>query len=201
MKFFNFQKLNTSLLASLFAFHIFIIAISNYLVQFPHQAFGIDYTWAMFTFPLVILATDLTIRLTNYYNARIIVALAFIPAIAISSYLADWRIGLASGIAYFIGQFLDISVFKKLYNQNTVSTNGNWWIAPAISTFFANIIDTYLFYSIAFYKGEDSFMAENWFSIATTDLFLKIIISLLLFLPFYKLVLIYLEKRIVTLSQ
>jgi len=199
MKIKNFlidNKIDSKFILFLFLFHIFVIAVSNYMVQFPQSFYGIDFTWAMFTFPLVILATDLTIRLTNATNARIIVACAFIPAIAISYYLADFRIGIASGVAYAIGQFLDISIFKNIYKQNMISASKtNWWIAPALSTFFANIIDTYLFYGLAFKDGADEFMAENWFEIATTDLFFKIVISLLLFLPLYKLLLNFLENK------
>lgn len=191
------NKINSKFIVALFLFHIAVIAVSNYLVQFPQVFYGIEFTWAMFTFPLVVIATDLTIRLTNAQNARLIIACAFIPAILISYLLADLRIGLASGIAYAVGQFLDIAVFKKIYTNNTPTLSGkNWWIAPAISTFLANIIDTYLFYSLAFMNGKDEFMAENWVSIANTDLMLKIIVSLLIFLPLYKLLLDYLESRI-----
>jgi len=189
------NKINSKFILFLFLFHVSVIAVSNYLVQFPQSFYGIDFTWAMFTFPLVILATDLTVRLTGSLNARIIVALAFIPAIEISYYLSDFRIGLASGIAYAVGQFLDISVFKKIYKNTASVTDKKWWIAPVISTFFANIIDTYLFYSIAFKDGADEFMAENWVGIATTDLVFKVVISLLLFLPLYKLLLNYLENK------
>ena len=198
MKMKNFlldNKINSKFILFLFLFHVSVIAVSNYLVQFPQSFYGIDFTWAMFTFPLVILATDLTVRLTGSLNARIIVALAFIPAIEISYYLSDFRIGLASGIAYAVGQFLDISVFKKIYKNTASVTDKKWWIAPVISTFFANIIDTYLFYSIAFKDGADEFMAENWVGIATTDLVFKVVISLLLFLPLYKLLLNYLENK------
>ncbi|MGN6964240.1 7-cyano-7-deazaguanine/7-aminomethyl-7-deazaguanine transporter, partial [Neisseria sp. P0016.S002] len=38
-------------------FHIFIIAASNYLVQFPFQIFGIFTTWGAFSFPFIFLAT------------------------------------------------------------------------------------------------------------------------------------------------
>ena len=190
MKFLGLTYENKKIIFFLFLFHIAVIAVSNYLVQFPQLAFGIDYTWAMFTFPLVILATDLTVRVTNAHNAQIIVALAFIPAIGISIYLSDWRIGLASGVAYFVSQFLDISVFKKITENFSA-----WWIAPAVSTLLANIIDTYIFYSIAFEKGSDEFMAENWVSIANTDLIFKIIISLVVFLPLYKLLLDFLVKK------
>ena len=50
--------------------HCFIIAISNYLVQFPINIFGLDYTIGTFTFPIIVLATDLTVRLSNATNAR-----------------------------------------------------------------------------------------------------------------------------------
>ncbi len=145
----------------------------------------------MFVFPLVILATDLTVRLSNQRNARIIVSIAYIPAILISAWLADWRIGLASGTAYAVGQMLDISVFQRIRERASA-----WWIAPMISTFFANIIDTYIFYSAAFYQSEDPFMAANWLEVATVDLVFKIIVSILIFLPVYGVLLRQLQKRV-----
>ena len=92
-------------------------------------------------FPAVILATDLTIRLSNPYNARIVVGLAYVPAILISVLMADWRIGMASGTAYLVGQLLDIAVFQKIRERAKA-----WWPAPLISTLVANIIDTYTFF-------------------------------------------------------
>ena len=185
----NFSKLTLSLIAV----HIFVIGISNYLVQFPIALFGYEFTIATFTFPFIILATDLTVRLYKDKVARKIIIGAFIPAFFISLYFADLRIAIASVSAYALGQFLDIFVFSRLRKQTNsledLSLNKNWYIAPAISTFFAQIIDTYIFYGFAFYNSSDEFMRDHWFSIATNDLLFKLLICYLAFLPFYGLIL------------
>jgi uncharacterized PurR-regulated membrane protein YhhQ (DUF165 family) len=185
----NLSKLTFSLIAV----HIFVIGISNYLVQFPIALFGYEFTIATFTFPFIILATDLTVRLYKDKVARKIIIGAFIPAFFISLYFADLRIAIASVSAYALGQFLDIFVFSRLRKQTNsledLSLNKNWYIAPAISTFFAQIIDTYIFYGFAFYNSSDEFMRDHWFSIATNDLLFKLLICYLAFLPFYGLIL------------
>ena len=61
----NSMDLNRKLVTYLVLGHCFIIAISNYLVQFPINIFGLDYTIGTFTFPVIVLATDLTVRLSN----------------------------------------------------------------------------------------------------------------------------------------
>lgn len=171
---------NTKLILPLFLFHVFIIALSNYIVQYTFTFGDFHFTWAMFTFPLVILATDLTVRISNPLTARIIVALAFVPAVLISVWLSDIRIGLASVTAYMVGQFLDITVFQRVRERIKA-----WWVAPLISTIFANIIETYTFFWAAFYKSEDAFLAEHWFQIATTDLMFKIAFGIVFMLPMY----------------
>lgn len=161
-------------------FHIAVIALANYTVQFTDTFIGYPFTWAMFVFPLIILATDLTVRLSSQANARVIVGIAYMPAILISTWLADWRIGLASGTAYLVGQLLDITVFQRVRERTHL-----WWAAPLLSTFFANIIDTYTFFSVAFYQSADEFMAANWLQVASVDLAFKIVVSIALFLPAY----------------
>lgn len=183
---------NKKLVCKLALFHIAVIALANYAVQFTGALAGYDFTWGMFVFPLVILATDLTVRLSNQHNARIIVAMAYGPAILISAWLADWRIGIASGTAYLVGQLLDIAVFQKIRERSSL-----WWTAPMISTLFANIIDTYVFYSVAFYRSASAFMADNWVELASVDLSFKIIVSILVFLPAYGVLLNYLRRRLV----
>ena len=182
--------INQPLVIKLVLFHVVIIALSNYLVQFTGTFMGYTFTWAMFVFPVVILATDLTVRLSNQYNARIVVGLAYVPAILISSLMADWRIGIASGTAYLVGQLLDIMVFQKIRERTRA-----WWPAPLVSTLFANIIDTYTFFAVAFHRSADQFMADNWFGIATVDLCFKIVVSVVLFLPVYGALLDWLGSR------
>ena len=122
-KYLDFESIDTSLLLKLVGAHIVIIAIANYTVQFPITTFGLHWTPAMFFFPFTVVATDLTVRLTNKHLARGVIGTAFVPAILISAFLADWRIGLASGFAYAVGQFLDVSVFHNIRERFEV-----WWI-------------------------------------------------------------------------
>ena len=96
--------------------HIIIIAISNYIVQYTIDvpAFG-ALSISAFTFPLVVVLTDLTVRLVGRDTGRAVISLAFIPAIIASVLvvLADGapmsvatRIGLGSGCAYFVSNFV-----------------------------------------------------------------------------------------------
>ena len=188
----SFMDLNRKLIAYLVLGHCFIIAISNYLVQFPINIFGLDYTIGTFTFPIIVLATDLTVRLSNASNARKVISYAFIPAFIISYIFADFRIAIASVLAYSIGQLLDVFVFSKVRERvgdDGLNLNSYWYLAPVISTFFAQLIDTYLFYGVAFYNSADDFMRENWDVIAFNDFILKLVVCYLAFLPIYVLIL------------
>ena len=193
----------TRALAVLVTFHIIVIAASNYLVQIPFQIFGLHTTWGTFTFPLVYLATDLTVRIFGQTQARKIIFWTMIPALLIS-YLVSviffegrfqglgglaefnlfvFRIAFASFIAYLAGQLMDIKVFSRLREHRS------WWVAPSVSTIVGNLVDTLLFYSIAFWASSDAFMAQHWPEIALLDYCFKIGVSILLFLPAYGLLL------------
>ena len=188
----NSMDLNKKLITYLVLGHCFIIAISNYLVQFPINIFGLDYTIGTFTFPIIVLATDLTVRLSNATNARKVVGYAFIPAFIISYVFADFRIAIASVLAYSIGQLLDVFVFSKVRDRvgdDGFNLSSYWYLAPVVSTFFAQLIDTYLFYGVAFYNSADDFMRENWDLIAFNDFILKLVVCYLAFLPIYVLIL------------
>ena len=188
----NSMDLNRKLITFLVLGHCFIIAISNYLVQFPINIFGLDYTIGTFTFPIIVLATDLTVRLSNARNARKVIGFAFVPAFIISYIFADFRIAIASVLAYSIGQLLDVFVFSKVRDRvgdDGLNLSSYWYLAPVISTFFAQFIDTYLFYGVAFYNSTDDFMRENWDLIAFNDFILKLAVCYLAFLPIYVLIL------------
>ncbi|MCU8022590.1 MULTISPECIES: 7-cyano-7-deazaguanine/7-aminomethyl-7-deazaguanine transporter [unclassified Shewanella] len=194
----------------LVGFHILIICVSNYLVQLPFQLFGYHTTWGAFSFPFVYLATDLTVRIFGQKAARSIILKAMIPALMISyvmgvmfhqgsfqgaDSLAQWntfvfRIAFASFAAYLIGQLMDIKVFAR------IRASRSWWVAPAASTLVGNLVDTLVFFSIAFYASSDSFMAANWPEIATVDYGFKLIVSLGLFLPAYGVLLKVLQDKI-----
>ena len=186
-------------LAGLIAFHILIIIASNYLVQLPITLFGWHTTWGAFSFPFIFLATDLTVRLLGKTPARQVIARVMLPALAASygvsvlfqsgsfagiSALQEFnvfvaRIALASFLAYVLGQLLDIQVFDRLRNLR------QWWVAPAASTVLGNLLDTFVFFSIAFWHSSDPFMAEHWVEIASVDYAIKLAVSLLLFVPLY----------------
>ena len=191
------------------AFHIAIIAASNYLVQLPITLFGYHTTWGAFSFPFIFLATDLTVRLLGKSAARKVIARVMLPALVVSyavsvlfqegSYRGvesllsfnDFvlRISLASFVAYVIGQLLDIQVFDRLRQSK------RWWIAPSLSTVLGNLADTFAFFSVAFWRSSNEFMATHWVEIATIDYAIKLGISLLLFLPLYGVLLKALMRR------
>lgn len=180
--------------------HIVIIAISNYIVQFKFDIFGHPLAAAAFTFPLVVVLTDLTVRLLGKETGRAVVGMAFIPAIIVSILVVKlggapdsvaFRIGLGSGVAYFISNLLDVYVFQ--YFREKYQT---WWIAPTLSAVASTFIDTYVFFFTAFYKGANEFMAANWHIVATNNSISKIIVSLCVILPAYGLLLNWLQNKL-----
>ncbi|OWL91101.1 7-cyano-7-deazaguanine/7-aminomethyl-7-deazaguanine transporter [Halopseudomonas aestusnigri] len=197
-------------LALLISFHIAIIIASNYLVQLPITLFGYHTTWGAFSFPFIFLATDLTVRLLGKQVARRVIARVMLPAL-VASYVVSvvfqegsyrgidallsfndfvLRISLASFVAYVIGQLLDIQVFDRLRRIKA------WWIAPSLSTVLGNLADTFAFFSVAFWHSSNPFMAEHWVEIATVDYAIKLLISMLLFLPLYGVLLRTLMNRL-----
>lgn len=200
------QGADRGLVTKLMLAHVLIIAISNYIVQFKFNLFpGADLPLfgefplaaAAFTFPLVVVLTDLTVRMLGKQTGRAVITVAFIPAIIASILViglagAPWeralRIGLASGVAYGVGTMLDVYVFQHIRER----WSRNWWLAPAVSTVAANIIDTYAFFYTAFYP-------EPWVAdVAFNNTFTKILIGLVVFLPAYGMLLAYLQRRIKT---
>ena len=197
------QKINLLLL--LVILHISIITISNVLVSIPIEVYGFKITWAAFSFPLVVVATDLTIRLIGKAMAQKTTTFSF-PFAIISSVLILYlennpvsvalRIGVASGLAYAIGVLIDIHAFQFIRQKYS-----SWWIAPSLSTIVSNVIDSYTFFFTAFYNSDDSYMAQNWLEIAGTQTVLKILIGLIFFLPTYGILLNYFSKRIKPLKK
>jgi uncharacterized integral membrane protein (TIGR00697 family) len=192
------------LVRNLVILHTAIIAISNYLVTIRFNVFpGADLpifgefplAAAAFTFPIVVVATDLTVRLIGKEAARAVVARAIIPAIVASVLvlfaLGDehaYRVGIASGVAYGVGTMLDVYVFQHIRER----WSNAWWAAPALSTIVANIIDTYTFFYTAFYP-------QPWVAdVAFNNTLTKIVVGLVVFLPAYGVLLNYLQKKVKT---
>ena len=181
------------------ASHIFLLTISNVLVQYPFELFGYHTTWGAFTYPAIFILTDLTTRLTSAQVARKIIYLSMAPGLLISYLIASYievadhlswgvfttihrlplRVALACLIAYTAGQLLDIFVFQHYRNNST------WWLAPSLATTLGNLIDTILFFGIAFYHSTNLFLSQHWPEIALVDMLFKVAISLLAFVPLY----------------
>lgn len=213
--YFSDQQKRRSLLI-LSAFHIFILALSNYLVQIafevkiPFTDIAFHTTWGTLSFPFIFLSTDLTVRVFGADLARRIIFLVMFPALLVSYVMSViffegnfqgfgalatfnlfvFRIALASFLAYAVGQIMDILVFNRLRQTST------WWLAPTSSTLFGSLIDTFVFFFVAFYQGDDAFMAANWFEIGVVDYLFKISVSLSLFVPLYGVLLNYLVRKL-----
>ena len=194
-----FKNVDKSMLMKLVALHVIVITVSNALVAIPVEIAGVKLTWAAFTFPLVVIATDLTVRLLGKTIARQTIAAAYPLAIigSIAVVLAEGapgsvavRIGFASATAYAIGTMLDVYVFQYIRE----GFKNNWWLAPAVSTIAANIIDTYTFFAVAFNNSADEYMAANWMEIAGSQTVIKIAVGLIVFLPAYGILLNRLQK-------
>jgi len=201
-----FKDVDRIMMAKLVALHIFVIVISNALVSIPVEILGVKLTWAAFVYPLVILATDLTVRLIGKGIARATIAaaypLAIIGSIAVvllegAPQSVALRIGFGSATAYLIGCLLDVYVFQYVREKFTQQ----WWAAPALSMVVANFIDSYVFFSIAFSGSADEYMAVHWPEIALSQSVLKIVVGFIIFLPAYGLLLNYLKKRVADTAQ
>ncbi len=179
-----------------------VVVASNFLVQFPVTGtlFGIALgdllTWGAFTYPVAFLITDLTNRQFGPSIARRIVFVGFVVGVALSFWLSAPRIAIASGTAFLIGQLLDISVFNELRRKS-------WWKAPLAASLAGTVLDTVLFFSLAFAPifafigpnedfaiasapilGVFSAEAPRWISWALGDLVVKIIVGVMLLLPY-----------------
>ena len=167
-----------------FALSIFMgltVIVSNYLVQFPVKYYGLRelLTYGAFTYPITFLITDLANRAFGKTIARKIVYIGFIIGVFLTLFvstnfsdLISIRIAIGSGLAFLIAQNIDIQLFDKLRKKI-------WFVAPLISSVFGSIIDTFLFFSIAFYNT-----GISWVSLAFGDLAVKLFIALLMLIPF-----------------
>lgn len=196
-----------------------VVLASNILVQFPVEgnvggfALADILTWGAFTYPFAFLVTDLANRRYGPGPARRIVFVGFMTAVACSiaappllfnlglleyQTAADRlaRIAMASGAAFLTAQLLDVTVFNWLRRQV-------WWRAPIFGTLAGSIVDTAIFFSVAFsaafaFAGpSDAFALENapllgvfsvetarWMSWALGDLTVKLLIAIFALIPY-----------------
>lgn len=185
---------------------VVVVAASNFLVQFhlPFHLGQIDLgnilTWGAFIYPIAFLVTDLTNRHLGPRIARIVVFSGFALAVLWSVFLATPRIALASGSAFLVAQLLDVAIFNRL------RANPRWWRAPLISSLLGSVIDTVLFFGVAFSasfsfidhwlgspEGSLGFLVPFWdvgpqvplwVSLALGDFVVKLLVALAMLAPY-----------------
>jgi len=188
-----------------------VVVASNILVQFLLLD-GL-LTWGAFTYPIAFLITDLMNKSYGPAAARRIVLAGFITGILCSligsqimlegdgyEYPAvALRVAFASGVAFIVAQLFDIAVFNKL-------RSAEWWKAPLTSSLLASLVDTAVFFTLAF-SAQVTFFSEAaneeiswaweivplltfgtnsplWVSLAIADLIVKWLIGLAALIPF-----------------
>ena len=158
-----------------------VVLASNYLVQFPIKYYGLEeiLTYGAFSYPIAFLITDLTNRSYGKQVARKIVYIGFAIGISFtllfSTNFADLislRIAIGSGTAFLIAQLLDVQIFDKLRKRE-------WFIAPLTSSLIGSTGDTFLLFSMSFYAT-----GIPWVTLAFGDLAIKILVTLIMLIPF-----------------
>ncbi len=158
-----------------------VVIASNYLVQFPVNFYHLEnlLTYGAFSYPITFLITDLANRTFGKKIARYIVLIGFIIGIILTLFVStnfdniiSVRIAIGSATAFLVAQNLDVSIFDKLRKKK-------WYVAPLTSSIIGSIVDTFLFFSIAFYKTD-----IPWFTLALGDLAVKLIVALIMLIPF-----------------
>ena len=158
-----------------------VVLASNYLVQFPVNYYGLQnvLTYGAFSYPVAFLITDLANRSYGKLVARKIVFIGFIIGIIFTIFfstnfsdLISIRIAIGSASAFIFAQLLDIQIFDHLRKKK-------WFIAPLTSSLAGSTIDTFLFFSISFYAT-----GIPWFTLAIGDLAIKILVALIMLIPF-----------------
>jgi uncharacterized integral membrane protein (TIGR00697 family) len=181
-----------------------VVITSNILVQF---LVGNWLTWGAFTYPFAFLVTDVTNRLHGPAAARRVVLAGFVVGLVCSFVgsqiagpfgpLVSLRVAIASGTAFLVGQLLDVAVFDRL-------RAGRWWQAPLVSSVVGSVVDTAIFFSIAF-SAALAFVAPGvdvawanapvpllglgpvlplWVSLALADFGVKLALALFALAPF-----------------
>ena len=181
-----------------------IVVASNILVQYP---IGQWLTWGAFTYPFAFLVSDLINRFHGPAAARRVVYAGLIVGLICSFIgtqivgefgpLVTLRVAIGSGLAFLVGQLLDITLFDRL--RRTA-----WWRAPFLSTLLGSTADTAIFFTIAFSAalawiepGNDVSWATVpvallgvgpevplWVSLGVADFGVKLAVDVLALLPF-----------------
>lgn len=175
-----------------------VIVVSNVLVQYP---LGPWLTYGALTYPLAFLITDLVTRNHGLKVAKQVILVGLIVGI-LASLLASFfdvttlRIAIASATAFLVAQILDVKVYLRLQHLA-------WWKTPVLSSVVGSIVDTFIFFSIAFSATTFALLLDGnvwtqeivpllgigrqfplWVSLAVADLGIKLLMVLVLLLPY-----------------
>ena len=159
----------------------FIVILSNYLVQFPIKFYDLQnlLTYGAFSYPITFLITDLSNRAFGKRKARQVVLVGFFIGIILTLFIStnfndviSIRIAIGSATAFIVAQNLDINIFDKLRRRS-------WYVAPLTSSIIGSILDTFIFFSIAFYNTD-----VPWVTLSLGDLFVKLLVALTMLIPF-----------------
>lgn len=181
-----------------------IVVASNILVQF---LFGQWLTWGAFTYPFAFLVNELTNRFHGASAARKVVVAGFFTGIVCSLIgsqiqgefgpLVSFRVALGSGAAFLASQLMDVTIFDRMRRDA-------WWKPPLVSPIISSVLDTGLFFSIAF-AAQLSFLEPAndvawaneaipllgmgpvlplWVSLACADYLVKLLIAFVALMPF-----------------
>ena len=168
----------------------FVIVVSNYLVQFPINYFNLEslLTYGAFSYPVAFLITDLANRKYGIKTAKKIVYFGFVLGVLLTIFfsinysdLISIRIAIGSGTAFLVAQLIDVYVFNKLRKKL-------WFVAPLTSSTIGSVIDTFLFFFIAFYGTE-----VKWIHLSFGDLSVKLFVALIMLIPF-RILLVHIEE-------
>ena len=145
-----------------------VVVLSNYLVQFPVQQFGLSeiLTYGAFSYPVTFLITDLANRAYGKAVARKVVYLGFIIGILLTLFVStnfkdiiSIRIAIGSGVAFFIAQNLDVQVFDRFRKKKLVCCS-----SFIIYFGFGNGYFFIFFYCLLRYRDPMGFFSNGRFS-------------------------------------
>ncbi len=163
----------------LFALVLYVSAIfmSNLLgLKTMPFFFGTHISFAVFTLPFVFITTDIVGKIYGKDMAKRFVFLGFFALIlwtifSIFAQVLPWstqtfdrigdayetifslsiRVGIASLVAFFLSEYLDVLVFFHFKNQKR-----SFWLASFFSNLVSQLIDSTVFMFIAFYGFFDT---------------------------------------------
>ena len=123
----------------------FIIIAANFTVQF--QILSTPLTFGALTYPFSFLLLDILCEKFSKKETLKALALGLLLAFYPSYLAATPQIALASIAAFCVSQPLDVALFYALKRAKPRI----WWLRAASSTLIAQLIDTLVFFAIAFW--------------------------------------------------